>query len=107
MRLAIDEPWIVSTTGRPSPGPASARRSIACTTRALGGRIKAVDPIPDFVDEIDIPLFSRHWVSIAFGKPGSAFGGLREAFMCWSSGATMVETPVAVVDLTQRAWPFS
>jgi hypothetical protein len=33
LRLAMDDPWMVSTSGRPRPGPTSARVSMACTTR--------------------------------------------------------------------------
>jgi hypothetical protein len=29
----MDDPWMVSTSGRPRPGSTSARVSMACTTR--------------------------------------------------------------------------
>ena len=114
----MDEPWMVSTRGRPRPAqarPGLGEHVDGLHHSGVGGLVQAGDPVAYLVDEVDLLLRSIHPSSIADGilrwvrgpwfgpsggelvpAPDARFGWRRHPAICADDAADGLSAQVAV-----------
>jgi hypothetical protein len=95
----MDDPWMVSTRGRPRPGADVGEGVDGLHYARVGGVVKGVDPVADLVDDVDLPFARRHPRSVPIailtrrrpgmiggpgGSPGSGAGSVIDLIVGWT-----------------------